>query len=335
MINLLKELCGLNGISGREENIGSFIMSQISPFCECSVDNSGNILAFRKGNKRRGKKLMLCAHMDEVGMVITAVTDDGLLRFSPVGGIDPRVVFSSRVSVNGHLGVIGARPVHMVEDASRGDAPAFDDLYIDIGARNKSDALSTVSLFDAVTFEGEFTEFGNGLIKAKAIDDRVGCAILIDLIKSDLAFDTHFAFTVQEEVGLRGAKTAAYSVDPHTAIVIEATTAADLNGVPEHKKACKVGNGAVLSFMDNRTIYDKELFDTALELANEHKIKVQIKQLIAGGNDSGVIHTSRGGVKTLAISLPCRYLHSPVCVISSEDMKSTAQLAKVMAGREY
>ena len=326
----LKKLCELRGISGREESVSDFILSEILPFCDAKRDNMGNILAFKKGKAAPKKKLMLCAHTDEVGMLVTSVTDEGYLKFSCVGGIDPRIIFSSRVFVGDVPGVIGGKPIHMIDKGERGNAPGIDDMYIDIGAKSKEEALSKVNLFSPVTFDSEFTEFGDGKIKARALDDRAGCAILIDLIKKDLPYDMHFAFTVQEEVGLRGAKTAAYTIDPDIAIIVEATTAADIHGIDGADRVSVLDEGPVLSFMDNRTIYDKELFELALKTAESNNIKAQVKSKVAGGNDAGAVHTSRGGVRTLAVSLPCRYLHSPVCVISKDDYESTKALLDAM-----
>ena len=211
-------------------------------------------------------------------------------------------------------------------------------MYIDIGATSKDDALSVVSYGDSVNFNSIYENNGY-TIKSKAIDDRFGCLALIELIKSELDYDMYFVFAVQEEVGLRGAKVAAYSVDPEFAIVVETTTAADIAGVEETRQVCNLGDGAVISVMDRRTIYDKRMSEMAFECAKETGAKAQYKRAVAGGNDSGVIHQSRGGVKTLAISLPCRYLHSSVTVANVSDcddiIKIVSALANKIAGGEY
>ena len=168
---------------------------------------------------------------------------------------------------------------------------------------------------DIVYFSSEYTEFGNGMIKSKAVDDRFGCALLIELIKSDLEYDAYFTFTVQEEIGLRGARAAAFSVNPDVAIAVEATTAADIEGVSGNKRVCSLGKGAVVSYMDRGTMYDKELYNYAFEIAEKKNISCQTKTLIAGGNNSGAIHIAGNGVRTIAVSAPCRYLHSPSCVV--------------------
>ena len=199
-------------------------------------------------------------------------------------------------------------------------------LVIDIGAKSKEEAEALVKAGDMACFKSEFVTYGDGYIKAKALDDRAGCAILIDMIKSDLPVDLYFSFSVGEEVGAGMAGTAVHTVNPDYAIVVETTTAADLAGVEAHKTVCRLGNGGVVSFMDRRTVYDKQLFDRAFSLAEEKGIAVQTKSLVAGGNNAGIIHTSAGGVKTLAVSLPCRYLHSPSCVIKASDVEETKKL---------
>ena len=175
-------------------------------------------------------------------------------------------------------------------------------------------------------FKSEFVTYGDGYIKAKALDDRAGCAILIDMIKSDLPVDLYFSFSVGEEVGMGMAGTAVHAVNPDYAIVVETTTAADISGVSDEKRVCICGKGGTVSFMDRRTVYDKKLFDRAFELAKEKNIALQTKSLVAGGNNAGVIHTAAGGVKTVAVSLPCRYLHSSSCVIKESDIEETKKI---------
>ncbi len=334
MIQNLEKLCSISGISGREKAVSEEIERQIKGHCEYYYDNLGNLIAVKKGKNQANHKVMISAHMDEVGMIITSVTSDGMLRFAPVGGIDSRVLIGRSVLVGEKMyGVIGTKAVHLQSPEERKTAVKSDDLFIDIGAIDKEDALKHISLGESVCFDSPFVSFGNGFLKGKAIDDRFGCALMIRMIQGDLEYDTTFVFCVQEEVGLRGAKAAAYTVNPDFAIVCEATTAADVSDVPDNKKVCKLGNGAVVSYMDHRTVYDKELYDLAFSTAQEHQIACQTKTMVAGGNDAGAIHTSRGGVRTMAISIPCRYLHSPSCVIQQQDMESCYQLVRLMAER--
>jgi putative aminopeptidase FrvX len=333
MLDLIKRLCNASGVSGNEKAIAQIITQEIKDFAEIKNDRLGNIIAFKKGKNAAKTRLMLCAHMDEVGLIITTITDKGLLKFDTVGGIDPRAIAGRRVLVGGNsiAGVLGVTAMHLVGSAELKNAPSIDKLYIDIGTSSKNEAEKIVSVGDVVVFESEFIKFGDGFIKAKAIDDRIGCAMLIEMIKSDIEYDTFFAFTVQEEVGSRGAKTATFAIKPEVAIVLEATTAADIPFVDEHKKVCFVGQGPVLSFMDKGTIYDRGLYKLACETAVQDGISHQPKLAVAGGNDAASVHITGEGVKTLAISLPCRYLHTASCVIKYSDALESLKLATKLA----
>lgn len=333
MLELIKELSSLSGISGRECAVRDYIINQIKDYAEYSVDPLGNLLVYKKGKNPAKNKVMLDAHMDEVGLIITAITSEGYLKFVNVGGIDNRVMLGRAVKVGEKAvsGVIGIKPVHLVDKGAEADIPKLDDLYIDIGAKSKAEAAEYVRLGDAAWFAGDFVEFGDGFVKSKALDDRVGCAILIEMIKSELEYDAWFSFSVQEEIGTRGAQTAAFSIAPDYAIVVETTTAADISGVKDEKRVCLCGEGGAVSFMDRSTLYDRELFDKAFEVAQRNNIKCQPKTMVAGGNDAGAIHKSRGGVKVLTVSVPCRYLHSPGCVIKLGDADESLRLIKALA----
>lgn len=333
MLEMIKELCALPGISGRENVVRDYIIEKIKDYAEYSIDPLGNLLVFKKGKKEAKNKVMLDAHMDEVGLIVTAITSEGYLRFAKVGGVDTRVIIGRPVKVGDKAvsGVIGIKPVHLVEKSAEADIPKNDSLYIDIGAKSKEEAEELVRIGDAVCFDSDFVEFGNGFVKAKALDDRVGCAILIEMIRSELEYDAWFSFSTQEEIGTRGAQTAAYNIAPDYAIVVETTTAADISGVKDEKRVCICGKGGAVSFMDRRTIYSRELFDKAFEVAEKNGIVCQPKTLVAGGNDAGAIHKSRGGVKVLTVSVPCRYLHSPSCVIKYSDVEESLKLIRAMA----
>lgn len=330
---LLASLCNANGISGDEGAVRDIIIANIKDSdAEYSVDSMGNLIVFKKGKKTPDKKLLISAHMDEVGFIVTNITSGGYLKFDEVGGIDRRVIMGKSVTVGKNVGgVVCAAPMHLLSAEQRDSVPKIDSMCIDIGATSKEEALQYVSLGDSIQFDCDF-KWENDIITGKALDDRAGCAVMIDMINSDLEYDTYFSFVVQEEVGLRGAKCAAYTVEPDFAIVVEATTAADIPDVADDKKVCFVGNGAVISFMDRRTIYDKELVASAMKCAGDN-VKVQFKQAVAGGNDAGAIQTSRGGVRTLAVSLPCRYLHSPCGMISAQDLNSVQQVVAQMANK--
>lgn len=330
MKELLKELCLTDGISGDEKAVRELIISKIKDHCEYRVDNLGNLICFKKGRKTPEKKLMICAHMDEVGLIITSIRPDGTLTFGCVGGIDPAVIIGRQVHIGEkHInGVVGSTAVHNLSKEQREKAPKTDSLYIDIGAADKEDAEKYISLGDPVYFDSEFTELGSRRVKSKAIDDRAGCAMMIKLMHEELEYDTYFVFNVQEEIGLRGSAVSSFSVAPDFAIVLEATTAADIDGVSGEKRVCELNGGPVVSFMDNRTIYDKELYRLAFDIA-----PCQTKTMIAGGNDAGSIHISGNGVRTIAVSVPCRYLHSPSCVIEMNDLENSYKLVKILAKR--
>ena len=330
MLEELKTLCEINGISGEEGAVAEYICSQHEGNAEYKIDNLGNIIAFKKGRQASGKKVMVSAHMDEVGMIVTYINPDGTLKISPVGGIDPRVVFGRKVEVgkNRICGVVGGKAVHNLSADERKKSVPFDSMTVDIGTDSREESLKLVSLGDSVCFDSRFARFGDGLVASKAIDDRAGCGIMLRLIREELEYDTYFTFVVQEEIGLRGATCAAYTVNPDYALVLESTTAADVPPASEEKKVCVLKGGPVVSFMDRHTIYDKELYSLAFKTAEELKIPCQTKTMVAGGNDAGAIHITRQGVKTAAISLPCRYLHSPYCVIAEEDLENTYLLVK-------
>ncbi len=317
MRELLKKLCSIPAVSGREEKLREFIISEIKDFAEYETDKNGNLICFKKGKKPAIKKVMADAHMDEVGIIASFIGEDGFIKFQTVGGIDTAVILGRRVVFeNGTVGVIGMKPVHLLSADEKKTMPKADSLYIDIGTASKEDAQKHISLGDTAVFEATATDMGENLL-ARAIDDRAGVAVLIKLLQSEAEYDFYATFTVQEEVGLRGAKTAAFSVDPDAAVILEATTAADLYGVAEDKKVCKLGMGPAISFMDRSTLYNKKLFD----FANSLPIKHQVKEYVSGGNNAGAVHLSKSGVPTLTVSLPTRYIHSPSCVANINDLE--------------
>lgn len=327
MLDMLKEICLINGTSGDESRVAEYIINHISAD-KVKVDNLGNLLVFKRGRKTPKNKIMVAAHMDEVGLMVTDITDDGFLRFGAVGGIDPRVVLGRKVRFNnGIVGVIGTKAVHQQSADERKKAPEIEDMFIDIGADCAQEAEAHVSRGSCACFESDFFSFGDGYVKGKAIDDRAGCLIMMDIINNTPEYDAWFAFTVQEEVGTRGAKAASFTIDPDIAIVLETTTACDIENSSGDRRVCELGKGCVVSYMDRATIYDKELYNLAFRLAEQNSISAQTKTLIAGGNDSGAIHVSRGGVRTAALSIPCRYLHSPSCVAKLSDIEAVAALA--------
>jgi len=329
LIDTLKALCAIPGVSGNEDEVRDHIINHVKEYTDdMATDVMGNLIVYKKGAKTTSKKTVLCAHMDEVGLIITGITDDGYLKFAS-GGFDKRVVVGKTVTIgkNRVFGIVGCKAMHLVKAKDREKALETDELYVDIGAKDKEDAMQLISPGDTGAFSDEIREFGDGLIKAKAIDDRVGCAVLMELIKSELPVDCHFVFTVQEEVGLRGAHSAAFRTAPDIALMVEGTTSADYPGVAESKKICKVGQGVVIPFMDAGTIYNRELYDTLTGIAGRNGIPWQTKQVIAGGTDGAVFQRSRAGVQTAGIAAPVRNLHSPACVAKVSDMEAVLKLA--------
>ncbi len=332
MIDYLKDLCLLNGISGDEENIREYIISKLDNSCNYKVDNMGNLIVYKKGKKTPKNKVMLSAHMDEVGFIATYICDNGFIKFTNVGGVDSKVISGRTVSIGEKnlIGIVGNKAVHLTEGDEGKTVPEISKMYIDIGAKNKEDAEKYVSVGDAVYFNSDFVSFGKDKVKAKAIDDRFGCAVMLKMLEEELEYDAYFAFLVQEEVGCRGAGAAVYGIRPDYAIVLEATTASDIAGVSEEDSVCKFGEGAVVSFMDRSTVYKRTMFKNAFITAEKQGIKIQPKTTVAGGNDAGTIHKSCEGVNTIAVSLPCRYIHSGTSVADVNDMKSCFELAKAL-----
>lgn len=335
---LLKELTDLNGVSGCEGDVRNFITSQIAPYAdEVTVDSIGNLTAFKKGRRGSEKKIALCAHMDEVGFILSSITDDGYLKFKAVGGIDERILLSKRVTVgkNKIPGVIGIKAVHLRTAEERKSVIKLKDMYIDIGAKDKEEAEKYVNLGDYVAFDSDYTELGGGKIKAKAIDDRAGCAVLIECMKKDYDCDMYFCFTVQEETGLKGAQVASHRLGLDAAFIVEATTAADVPFSEEYQYSARLGAGPVVSVMDRGSIADKRLTKYLFDLAEENDIKYQLKQSTFGGNDARAFQTGGGSCAVASVSLPCRYIHSPVCVADSGDFDEMLRLMRRTAENSW
>lgn len=332
MLELLKSLCTRSGVSGNEDEVREFIAARIMAYADTiDTDVMGNLVVFKKGRQAPKKRIMLCAHMDEVGVIVTDITEDGYLRFACIGGVDRRVLIGKTVFMGNKkvFGVIGNKAVHLVKSEEREKIPQLEDMYIDIGAESREEAEQNISLGDTGSFDDTIFEFGEGFIKAKAIDDRVGCAVLMKLIESDLPYDCYFAFSAQEEVGTRGAFGATFQIEPDIALIVEGTTAADLPSVASTKKICAPGKGVVIPFMDGGTIYDRELYQLLTKLAEKNNIKWQTKSYISGGTDAAAVQRTGGGVKTAGIAAPIRNLHSPSCVGCISDFESLHRLAKL------
>ncbi|NBI06590.1 M42 family metallopeptidase [Senegalia massiliensis] len=333
---LLKNLTEASGVSGNEKEVRDIIINEIKNYVDnYKVDKIGNVIAYKKGQKNNNKKILITAHMDEVGLIVSDIDDMGLIKFMTVGGIDKRVLVSKRVKIgkNKVLGVIGAKPIHLQKPSDRKKALDLKQLYIDIGTYTKAETEKKVNIGDYIVFDSNYMEFGDDLIKAKALDNRVGCTLLIELLKSDIPYDLHVAFTVMEEIGLRGAGPAAYKIQPDISIILEGTTCADLEDIDDHKKATILGKGVAISLIDRTTYYDENLRNMLVNTAEENNIPYQFRKTSVGGNDSGSIHLSREGVKTATLSVPCRNIHSPISIMSKKDYKSTKILLNKFIGK--
>ncbi len=346
-LELIKALTALFGPSGCEDAVREFIAAEIEGDCDgyCE-DRVGNLVAKIRGrgmdyDPQNPRRILLSAHMDEVGFMVTEVTEEGYLRFGNVGGIDPRVLSGRHVKVNDKnpiQGVIASKAIHMQSAEERTKVLPVRQLYMDIGAKDKAEAEALAPIGTWAVFDSDFVSFGKdgGMMKAKALDDRVGCALLIELMRElhehprDLPFDVYFAFTCCEEVGISGAGVAAFTVAPELAIILESTAIHDLPNVPERSRVGKVGEGGALSLADNGTIYDRAFVDYALRTAKQNDIKAQVKQAVSGGNDAAHIQRSLSGIRVLALSLPTRYIHSASNVASYADYESMKALLFAM-----
>lgn len=330
---LLEELSNIISISSDESKVRNKILSEIKKCADlpCYIDSIGNLYCLKKGAKKTNKTIMICAHMDEVGMIVTNITEDGYLKFRCVGGIDKRVLLAKRVLVgeNEVPGVIGVKAIHLQKAEERKKSIPVENMYIDIGAKDKADALNTVNLGDSIGFARNFKCFGEDLYLGKALDDRAGCAILLELLKEELPYNVYFCFTVQEEVGLRGAKVLADRLRPDIALVIETTSCQDITGSKKHQSNTRLGGGAAITIVDGGSYASNQLRKYLTQLACKHNIPYQYKTTTFGGNDAGSIVTSGNGALVETLSVPCRYIHSPSCVISKSDYDCVYQLAKV------
>ena len=327
----LKTLTQAFGPSGCENEVRKLLRDAAEKICDdVSVDRAGNLVCRRRGTNREKPSVAFAAHMDEVGFIITGHNDDGLLRFRPIGGIDPRVVISKWVLIGPDRvkGVIGALAIHLQTAADRERVLGYDSLFIDIGAKDAKEAERLCPLGSYAVFDTDYLEFGDGFVSAKALDDRVGCLSVLSMLTADYEGDLVCVFVTQEEVGLRGSATAAFALQPDIAIIFEGTAANDLGDTDLRHQVCVPGQGVAVSFMDNASIADRELFELMQSAGKKHAVPFQIKRGITGGNDAGSFQRAGKGTRTCVLSVPCRYIHAPVNVASLSDIKAQADLAR-------
>lgn len=324
MYQTLKELIKVHGVSGRESAVAKVIADKIRPYVdEVSADALGNLIALKKGSRKEKKKHMLCAHMDEIGFIVTYIEDNGYLRVSNIGGI--RFIPSAYLPVifeNGLRGVIAPE-----EDLEKKEDYCATKFYIDIGAKDKKDAEKRVKIGDCAVIEPSMIRLAGARIAARPIDDRMGCAILLDIAKriGEPKDDVYFVFSVQEEVGCRGAKTAAFAIEPDDALVFDVTGTGDVPGAKP--MAVSLGKGAAIKVKDSSVICDVEMVERLKELAQAKKIPYQMEILTYGGTDTSSIQSSGLGAKAGALSIPTRNIHTAMEIIDMHDAEACRDLA--------
>ena len=329
----LEKLSNACGVTGRENEVRELMTRLMTPYAdEILVDKLENVIAIKKG-KEKSPKIMLAAHMDEVGLMVKTITKEGFLQFTKMGGIDDRILPAQKVTVlsrKGALsGIIGSKPPHIQKEEERKKIIAFDELFIDIGAESKENVTSLgIAIGDPVAFDIKYTRLGEDVAVGKAFDNRAGCVTMIEALK--LMEKTDFTIcavgTVQEEVGLRGAATAAFGVDPDLAIALDVTIAGDVPGVREFDTSVKMGKGPALTISDSGLITPPKVLRWLIDAAEEEKIPFQIESGLLGSTDAARIYLTRQGILSGNISIPTRYIHSPVSMLSLRDIENSAKL---------
>ncbi len=333
--SILKTLTQLPGISGREVAVQGYLQELLTPHAdEIRTDALGNLICFKKGTS--DKNLLLCAHMDEVGLMVHFIDECGFLRFVTVGGIDPRTLLAQRVRVqtkNGPLlGIIGTKPAHITTEAERGKAVPLKDLFIDVGLPAE-EVKKQVVIGDFAVLDRSYEEFGDGRISAKALDNRAGAFIEAEVFRQlhNPFYNVYAVFTVQEEVGVRGATTAAYGLPADVCLCLDTTGAADIPGVVPQDYIVRLGKGVGISALDARTITLLPLLNALTQVCAMHKIPYQVRIAQRGGNDAGAVHLSKTGIPSCALSLPTRNIHSNVEVCAKQDVQAMADLTFLCA----
>ena len=339
---LLEQLSNAFGVSSVEAEVRKIIVEAVKESAdEWRIDAMGNLFVTRRRRvEREGKPLrvMVSAHMDEVGFIITAVKDNGLLKFKAIGGFDPRVLLGKTVVVGSDKvpGVIGVKPVHLIDSSDRHQVGEIDSMSIDVGADSKSDQIKAG---DFATFATQFGYLGgrdgepsleHGRVKGKAFDNRAGCAVLIELLKRDYPVDLIGVFTVQEEIGMRGAQVAAYAAEPDLAFILECTAADDLPSLEEDSDEGfpRLGQGPAITVMDRSFIADRGLVDLLIETAKQENLPYQFKRPGIGATDAGAVHLARTGIRSAVVSVPARYIHAPAAVLDLADFWNTVRLMR-------
>ncbi|MDD5422747.1 MAG: M42 family metallopeptidase [Candidatus Omnitrophota bacterium] len=333
MDDLLKKILDAAGVSGYEKEIAGIMQGELKKRCgNAEIDNFGNVIA-RKG--KGAKKIMIAAHMDEIGLMVKGVTSDGYINFIKVGGIDDRILPAQRVVVKSKkgdwLGVIGTKPPHLQKDEERKHPIKYEDMFIDIGCKDKAEAARKVEIGDIIVFESNAGVLNGKLFYGKALDNRIGCYALLKIMeKVGAGAEVYAVATTQEEVGLKGARTSAFKIDPDFAIVIDTTIAGDTPQIKERESALKLGRGVAITIIEasgRGVIVSEKIKDMFIEIAKKDKIKYQIDVVEGGVTDGAIINMNREGVPTGVLSIPTRYIHSPTGVFSLDDLNAAIELA--------
>ncbi len=338
---LLKKIIEAPGIPGYESRIAKIMHDELKKSCSrVEIDKFGNVIA-KKGSGK--KKIMLAAHMDEIGLMVKLITNNGFLHFIKIGGIDDRILPAQKVIVKAKkgdcLGIIGVKPPHLQKDEERKAPFKLESLLIDIGCKNKEEAEKKVEVGDTVIFEPNSGILNGKFYYGKAIDDRVGCFALLKImekIKTNADFQVYAVATTQEEVGLKGARTSAFSVDPDYAIAIDTNVSGDTPGISERESVLKLGEGVAITILEasgRGVIVNERLKDLLIDTAKKNKIKYQIDVIEGGMTDGAIIYMNRAGVPTGVLAIPTRYVHSPTSVFNIDDLNATVDLAVAVIGR--
>lgn len=336
MINtdLLKVICETPGAPGFEQRIRELVIKEVEPLVdELSVDPMGNVLAVKKGKKN--KRIMVAAHMDEIGFIVTHIDEDGFLRFHTLGGFDPKTLTAQRVIVHGKkdiIGVMGSKPIHLMKPEERNKQTPISEYFIDVGM-SREEVVKIVSVGDPVTRERALVEMGD-CVNSKSIDNRVSVFILIEALRAlkdqEVPYDIYGVFTVQEEVGLRGAISATHRVDPDFGLGLDVTIAFDVPGANPHEKVTHLGKGTAIKIMDGSVISDYRMVNYLKKMAGDHDIKWQPEILPKGGTDTaGIQRFGKKGAISGAISIPLRHIHQSIELAHKEDIRNSIDLLQV------
>lgn len=334
-MDLMRELCLAPGVSSGEDEVAKIIERELKDVADSiERDTMGNIIATKKGSKK-APKIMLAAHMDEIGLMVKYIDDNGFLLFSKIGGINDQMLMNQTVTIHSSVGedvvgVIGSKPPHVTKPEERNKVVNYDAMFIDIGAKDKEEAEKMVRVGDLMTFNSVFAEYPNNLVMGKALDNRAGCYVIIEVLKRIKTDATVYVVgTVQEEVGLKGAKTSAYKLNPDYAFALDVTVSADHPGIKPEDSPVVIGKGpaVILSDASGRGILTHpKIKELLIKAGDENEIDYQLEVSDGGTTDGSAIHLTREGIATGVLSVPTRYIHTPVSVCSMDDVESTIQL---------